>query len=63
MQLSWKLCSSPCRLPRAGAALEQQPWVHSMAGLGPGPSLCICRRLISPPFFFFLAQNGLENVP
>lgn len=34
MQLSWKLCSSPCRLPRAGTALEEQPWVQECGWFG-----------------------------
>lgn len=53
--------SSPCRLPKAEAALEKQPWLQSVAGkshymvLGPGPGLCICRSLarwISPGICF-----------
>lgn len=39
-------------MPRAGTALEKQPQVQIVAGLGPGPGLCICRRLITPHFCF-----------
>lgn len=62
--------SSPCRLLRAGAALEKQPWLQSVAGKdttwfwGQG-HICVSAEALkdeSLQSFAFLAQNELKHV-